>query len=139
MSGHMPAVGLSVIVREVPYKGRFWATKDGEALATVAFLLASALLQVLDAAATWLGMQLGGSEANPVMAALFIAPGPALFYFVKGLVVILLVGWAAYIAWMRDITPGMRRGVQALTVFFLGVLMINVTIISKHIYGLPLY
>ncbi len=133
------AVALGARVEERPYRPTIWHSRRADAALAVGFLLVNAVLQVLDAGATWLGLKLGGTEANPLMAWLLATPGPALFFFVKALVVISLVAWAIWIAWRREATPNMRRGIEALAVAFTLVVAINIAIISKHVYGLALY
>lgn len=140
MSRPMATAGAPALAEHVSVVGRpWWRGERGDAVVAIAFLVVNAIMQVLDAGATWIGLQLGGTETNPLMAALLATPGPALFFFVKGLVVLLLVAWAVWIAWRRHATPQMRLAAQTLAIAFTLVVAINVTIISKHIYGLDLY
>ncbi len=99
------------------------------------FLVANAILQAIDAGTTWIGMQLGGSEANPLMAPLF-SQGPALFFFVKALVITLLVAWAVLIAYRREATQGMVYGAMALAILFTLVVATNLALIARHVYGI---
>lgn len=99
------------------------------------FLVINAMLQAIDAGTTWIGMQLGGSEANPLMAPLF-HQGPALFFFVKALVITLLVAWAVVIAYRREATQGMVLGTVGLAVAFTLVVATNLALIARHVYGI---
>ncbi len=133
------AVPLGARVETLPYRPHFWHGKKGDAVFAIAFLLVNALLQVLDAGATWLGLKLGGTEVNPLMALLLSTPGPALFFAFKAVVIMTLVAWAVWIAWRKEATPGMLRGIVALALGFALIVAVNVAIISKHVYGLALY
>ncbi len=132
------AQAIEVRVEALPYRPNFWHSRRADAAVAVGFLLVNAVLQVLDAGATWLGIRLGAAEANPVMGWLLSTPGPALFFFVKALVVLSLVAWAVWIAWRREASPAMLRGVEALAIAFAVVVALNVLTISRHIYGLSL-
>lgn len=125
---------MTSFVRRADYQGpTFWKSERVNPVAVAGFLVVNAILQALDAGTTWIGMQLGGSEANPLMAPLF-SQGPALFFFVKAMVILSLVAWAVIIAYRREATQGMVYGTVGLAVAFVAIVATNLALIMRHVY-----
>ncbi len=103
-------------------------------MSVVLLLGLNAMLQILDAYSTGLGLRLGAQEGNPAMAAVMDGAGFSAFLLLKLAVVLGLSLLAARIAGSPQVPAWLHRSLVALALVTLSVVVANTWAIASIVW-----